>query len=369
MNGRLLLCCLAAACLCANAARADEAPLFATNTVMELTIPVDFANLCRPRESEDCEFTPTILDYGDESRSKRSIPIEIKIRGGWRSLTRNCSVPLLWVRFAEEDVPGTPFEGQTLLPLTTHCGKGLSLDAMLRNGQRSNYEQYLLREFLGHRIYSVLTEQSLRARLVRIGYPDPERRKRAALHYAFFTEHFDAMAARTGYQRPPRGQFDADRLDAQAAARLALFQYMIGNTDWSIVRERNTVLLQNGNRRLVPVPYDLDMSGLVAADYSGPAPGLPIDDVRDRYFLGFCQPGIDWDALFTDFMGKRDTILALRDRLPGLDRNSKRWVKHFLWGFFDDLGSQQQREEQIVRACQPWPPSADDHTTRLENGG
>jgi hypothetical protein len=365
MSLRLPLCILAAL-LCPATAMA-EAPLFAENTVMTLSIALDFDDLCRPRESEACDFVPTVLVYGTESGGKQSIPVEIKTRGGWRSLKRNCSAPLLWVRFAAEAVAGTPFEGQTLLPLTTHCGKGLSVASATRAIPRGDFEQYLLREFLAYRIYSTLTDLSLRTRLVRISYPDPGQSGRSTLHYAFFTEHFDDAAARTGNERPERGSFDAERLDPQAAARLALFQFMIGNTDWSIARERNTMLLQSGEGKQLPVPYDMDMSGLVNADYAGPAPGLPIASVRERYFLGFCQPGVDWDALFADFDSKSDAILALGEQLPGFSRNSQRWIHRYLEGFFAVMDSAEQRKDQITAACHPWPPSSEDHTTPLDH--
>lgn len=366
MNTHLSICLMAAALLCGDPARA-EAPLFASDTVMRLTIPLDFSSLCRPRETEECEFAPTTLNWGDDKGEKRSVPVGVKIRGGWRSLARNCSTPLLWLRFAEANVVGTPFEGQSLLPLTTHCGKGVSAEAYARATKRSDFEQYLLREFLAHRAYNVLTDLSLRARLVRISYPDPERPARSTLHYAFLTEHFDAAAARTGNQRPERGSFEPSRLDAQAAARLALFQFMIGNTDWSIARERNTILLQNDEGRQLPVPYDFDMSGLVAADYAGPAVGVPVDNVRDRYFLGYCQQGIDWDALFAEFNANREPILELDDRLPGMSRSSQRWVHRFLEGFFDILSSPERRRGLIEEACQPWPPSPIDHMTPLNS--
>jgi hypothetical protein len=342
-----------------------EAPLFASDTVMKLTIPLDFSQLCRPRETEDCQFTPATLIYGAASGRKLSMPIEVKIRGGWRSLSRNCSVPLLWIRFDEEAAIGTPFEGQSLLPLTTHCGKGISIEAITRGTKRSDYEQFLLREFLAFRIYNELSEYSVRTRLVRIAYPDPQRPGKGSLHYAFFAEHFDSMAARTGSTRLPRGSFDTDRLDAQSAARVALFQFMIGNTDWSIARERNTVLLLDGEGKQVPVPYDLDMSGLVDADYAGPAPSLPIKSVRERYFLGLCQPGTDWDALFRYFDERRDAIMGLVGRLPGLSRVSKRSTRHYLEKFFDIIETPTARAQEITGACLSWPPSSVDHTTPL----
>lgn len=350
--------------LCPYPADAGEAPLFAEDTILHVSMPVDFSKLCRPRETEGCDFTPTVLTYGTRDEEKRSMPVEIKVRGGWRSLSRNCSTPLLWVRFAEDQVAGTPFEGQSLLPLTTHCGKGISVEWLSHRIRREDFAQNLLREFLAHRIYNLLTDLSLRARLVRITYPrDPDRPDRYIEHYAFFTEHFESAAARTGNEYLPRGSFDPSRLDARSGARMAVFQFMIGNTDWSIARERNTMLLQDGAGNQLPVPYDLDMSGLVDSGYAGPPPGLPIESVRERYFLGYCQPGTDWDALFAEFNDRKTAILALSSRVPALNRASQRWVQRYLGSFFDILDSEKLRRESIVEACQPWPPSPEDHTS------
>jgi len=188
-------------------------------------------------------------------------------------------------------------------------------------------------------------------------------------HYGFFTEHFDDSAKRTGTQHLERGSFDPDLLDAQSAARLALFQYMIGNTDWSIDRERNIMLLQTADGRQLPVPYDLDMSGLVDAGYAGPAPDLPIDDVRDRYYLGYCQPGIDWNALSADYLAARPGILETIEGVAGLSNNSKRSTVRFLDDFFDTLESNEERASRIVEACQPWPPGSDTSYANGTRGG
>jgi hypothetical protein len=345
------------------AAAAADAPLFADDALLEVALAVDFDAMCRPRESEDCPFTATTLQYRERDGRKHTLPVAIQIRGGWRSLSRNCSVPLLWVQFREQDVAGTLFEGQSLLPLTTHCGRGLAVDPLIGIIRHADYEQYLLREFLGHRLYNTLTDDSLQVRLLRIAYSRPGS-NRGVPHYAFFAEHFDAAAARTGRSRPERGAFEAERLDAWSAGMLALFQYMIGNTDWSLARERNTMLLQNEAGRQLPVPYDLDMSGLVNAKYAGPPPGLPIDEVRERWFLGYCQPGTDWEGLFAHFETRRIALVALADQIPGLSANSRRSARNYLESFFHILDSAKARQARILDSCQPWPPSGVDHLTQ-----
>jgi hypothetical protein len=346
---------------------AADAELFADRSVLDISLAVNFKKLCHPREDPDCEFTATMLEYQDAAGDSRSLPVEIKVRGGWRSMSSNCSTPLLWVRFSHGDTAGTPFEGQSLLPLTTHCGRGLSLQAQGSRSNNSDWEQLLLKEYLGHRMYEQLTDASIRTRLVRISYSKSEKSRHSINNYAFFSEHFDAMAARNEATRLERGNFDHEKLDTHAADILALFQFMIGNTDWSVPRERNTVLIETLNGTQVPVPYDLDMSGLVNAPYAGPSPGLPIDEVSDRYYLGFCHPDPHWATLFASINDKKQDIMGMREEVPNLKKSSKKWVDRFLRQFFQILETEDLRKKLIENACQPWPPSPIDHTTPLED--
>lgn len=347
---------------------AGRAPplLFESDDVLEITLPLHFKDLCRPREDEACDFIPTTLSYPAPGGEHVTLAVEIKVRGGWRSLTVNCSAPLLWIRFDAAKTGGTPFAGQELLPLTTHCGQGLSLEAMQNRPPKTAWEQYLLREYLAQRVYGLFTEASLRSRLIRVHYPDPDKPSRIVRSFAFLTEHFDSMAARIDAERLERGSFDHEKLDNRAADILALYQFMIGNTDWSIVRERNIILVRMPGGLLVPVPYDFDMSGLVNAHYAGPAPGLPIEAVRERHFLGFCHPQADWDSLFRYFTTRREAVLELVGQVPGLDEYSSESSRRYLERFFDVLDSPEARSGEIIEACKPWPPSNVDHTTPLD---
>ncbi|MBT8048989.1 MAG: hypothetical protein HKN57_03090 [Xanthomonadales bacterium] len=345
--------------------RADT-PLFESHNILKIAIPLDFATLCRPRESDDCDYTPTVLEFVDEHGDQQSLPIEIRIRGGWRSLTKNCSAPLLFIQFDEQTTEGTPFAGQSLLPLTTHCGRGLSLTASRDRQLPSVWERYLLREYLAHRLYNVITPVSLNARLVRITYPNPDKPSRKIENYAFFSEHFESVAARNGFTLLERGSFDPEKLDRDAAVIVALFEFMIGNTDFSILRERNIVLLQDSTGAQFPLPYDFDMSGLVDAEYAGPAPDLPIDDVRDRYYLGYCLSATGMGLLTTHYLEKQSQLVSVVKSVPGLEKKNLRSALRYLDAFFDILESDDLRERQIIEDCQPWPPGTIGQTNEVE---
>ena len=337
-----------------------ESPLFANNDVLELGISVDFDTLCRPREDPDCDYTPSVLSYS-EAGDQKSIPIRIKVRGGWRSLSRNCQVPLLFILFDPEDTEGTLFEGQKSLPLTTHCGRAGLMDDFKSSRTYLNYEQYLLKEYLAYRIFNQVSDLSLKVKLARVLYEKPEKPGKGSLYYAFFTEHFESLAKRKDLTLLERESFDENKLDFHQADLMALFEFMIGNTDWSIARQRNIILLQGEEGVQFPVPYDLDMSGLVNAPYSGPPPSLPIDEVTERYYLGYCHPGIEWAPLFGELLSLQGDIEAEVPTVPGLYKRERSSAKRYIEQFYKLLNSPTKRTKFIKEACQPWPPTPEDH--------
>ena len=339
---------------------AQETPpsLFESDAVLELAMPVDFDDLCRPSLDPNCDFAPYSLDYRDADGDWHEMPIELKRRDGWRAQHTNCRIPTLFVRFSPETAQGTPFEGLSTLALTSHCGKGVMVEGNRSIELPSDFEPYVINEYLGYRLYNVLTEASLRVRLVRIRYFNPDNPRQTSTRDAFFAEHFDSLAKRNAATLLPVGSLDYARLDADAANEVALFQFMIGNTDWSIEQQENIVILQMQDGRQVPVLYDLDQSGLVNAHYAKPAPDLPIRTVRERVFLGHCYPGFDWEALFGQFIGNEDEMKIVLSQVPGLRRGDRRVAGVYLDEFFDLLVRVEDRQRLVVGACRPWPPEA-----------
>jgi hypothetical protein len=336
-------------------------PLFNHHDVLDLTLVADFDAMCRPNEVEDCQYSPTTMKYMTADGSEVNIPVEIRVRGGWRARKDHCAVPPLFVRFSSEGTSVTPFAGQDMLPLTTHCRSSGSRKSGGAPG--SEYEQYVLREYLGYRLYNTLSDKSLRVRLARINYMNPAESAKPITRYAFFTEHFDEMAARQAAERLSWTSFDHEKIDLPSFDQVALFNFMIGNTDWSVVRQRNIVLIGTADGRQYPVPFDLDMSGLVNAEYGGVSPRLDFRDPRQRYYLGFCHPQVDFETLFSQFQGKKNEMLALGGDIPGISRSTRNTSQAYLKKFFKVIESPERRQKAIIGACHPWPPSPNDHTT------
>ena len=351
----LVYCCVMVLTSFSAHSQTADPLLFESNDLLELVMPVDFDTLCRPSQMPDCDYTPSEFRFTDSAGNEHFIPISIRRRDGWRALETNCQMPTLFVRFSLEDVVGTPFEGQTFLALTSHCGKGISPENVPSRRMPDKFETYVINEYLGYRLNNLVTEISLRVRPVRIRYTHPEKPRQDFTHYAFFAEHFESLASRYEAELLPPQSFDPEKLDHEAADQLALFQYMVGNTDWSISNQDNVILLRFPDGRHVPVLFDLDQTGLVNAFYARPAPHLPISSVKQRYYLGYCRPDIDWDALFSKFSDQRDVMLTLVAEVVGLGRGDRRAARVYLESFFNIIDSERAQRNGVVNACQPMP--------------
>ncbi|HEX5046022.1 MAG TPA: hypothetical protein VFX89_02790 [Gammaproteobacteria bacterium] len=324
----------AAAAIAAGPASAD---LFDEPEPLALSLTLDFGDLCR---SDDCAPTPATLAF-TAGGTERQIAVGLRTRGRWRNDASNCSVPPLAV-FFDAAAAGTPFAGETMLPLTTHC-----------RDKPAAYEQYVLKEHIAYGIYNALTAKSPRTRLARITYRDT-RRGHTVERFAFFTEHFDSVAARNGATYFQPDAFDPREGNALELATVDLFEFLIGNTDWSAVAGHNIALIRTPEGSVSPIAYDFDFSGIVAAFYAEPPPQLRIRHVTQRVFRGFCYPDVDWPAVFDRFRSRRAAIEAAIDTevdtlLPAQRESARKYVA----GFFAILDSPERRQRDIVGACRP----------------
>ena len=313
--------------------------LFSANEAIEFVLEADWRELDRDRSQETEERPGRVLWIGPDG-AVITIPIEVKTRGTYRLQKSTCYFPPVRLDFPSVGTEGTVFQGQDKLKVVTHCR------------DRDNYEQNVLEEYLAYRIYSLLTDISFRVRPARITYVDSSGRTDPITRMAFLIENQNAMADRVGGRimdvpGAPPAHFQQDQ-----AALMYIFQFMIGNTDWAMIRFHNLKTLGVG-RDYFPVPYDLDWSGLVDAPYAGPHPRLAsvIDSVRERLYMGWCNDAIDYKAAFARFKEKREAILALPRSVPGLSEENQRWAVGYLESFYGIIDSESAARVQIQNSC------------------
>jgi hypothetical protein len=208
-------------------------------------------------------------------------------------------------------------------------------------------------------------------RPARITYVDTSDDVDTFTRYGFLIEDEVQMAHRNGARHvewPPKpgqligkyvsgsGQLLPQSQEPRQAAILDVFQYMIGNTDWSAVEFHNVKLVEYQDGTLMAVPYDFDFSGAVNARYASPPEGLNIRHVKDRLFRGFCHDdvGRDW-ALYEDvfrlFLEKKEDIYALYTSQEGLGEDDLKDVTEYYDEFYEILEEPDRIERRMVRDC------------------
>lgn len=253
---------------------AQEPSLFQSHEVMEITLRADFRSL-RGDRGDERPSRPGQLSLLQTAASG-DLSVELRTRGNTRRQRSVCRFPPLRVEFDAASSAGTPFEGQRRLKLVTHC----------RNSDP--YERNVVEEYLIYRMYNLVTDQSFRVRPARLTYLDSSGRSDPQTRFGFFIESDDGMATRVGGVAVEDDDESRPRtVDAEALAVLAVFQFLIGNTDWSVAALHNIVAVVPPTGTPVPVPYDFDYAGFVDTPYAVPAENLGTSSVRTRVFRVF----------------------------------------------------------------------------------
>lgn len=293
---------------------------FESSDPLDVTLTVDLKRLQRDR-GDSVPWRSALLTAVAADGSRARFGVQLRTRGIWRR--RKCEYPPLRLSVPKSAARGTVFHGLGRPKLVTVCSDS------------DVHEQYLLQEFQLYRVYQLLTPYSHRVRLIRLSYVDSASGRTAATRLAFIQEEPDALAARVGGQLIRVRGARADDLDDGAVALFALFQYLIGNTDFSISQLHNVELLAPPATPLVPIAHDFDFSGAVDATYATPDPKLHLRSVRERRYRGYCVDPAALDGAVETFRQRRERIFALYDDDVG--RKLPPRYRHAILDYFRDF--------------------------------
>ncbi|MCC6282903.1 MAG: hypothetical protein IT262_20020 [Saprospiraceae bacterium] len=249
-----------------------EQGLFDSPKILRISLSGNLRPLLNNRDAEP-KIYPLELSYTKTDSSICSIPVEVRTRGHFRRLRGNCDYPPLMILFPEEGPHrSTIFREQQKLKLVMPCAE----------------DKYIIQEWLVYQLYNLLTPSSFRARLVEVTLLDDKRKKPGKPFYGFLLEEEDQMARRNGMVAVERA-LKPQQTRREDFLTMAVFEYMIGNTDWSVQYQQNIKLIAGDSSSVaIPVPYDFDHSGIVNAPYAAPAVELQMNSIRQRRFRGYC---------------------------------------------------------------------------------
>jgi hypothetical protein len=215
------------------------------------------------------------------------------------------------------------------------------------------YEQYILQEYQLYRVYQLLTPVSHSARLLKFVYADSADGKVRARRYGFIMEAPGALAARLGGKILEQKGAQPGDLDSFQDALFGVFQYFIGNTDFSEGGLHNVELFFNNEGTAMPVAYDFDFAGAVNARYAVPDSSLRIPNVRQRLFRGYCTDSYEYDKVFALFNEKKPQIYALYSDSIGklMDRGTVKETLRYFDEFYDTIGDRRSAKRSIIESC------------------
>ncbi|MDX2436110.1 MAG: hypothetical protein QNL88_03565 [Acidobacteriota bacterium] len=320
-------------------AAAGGESVFAGESVLSLTIRGPLGRLAR-EEPAATEMSALLEFEGGE-------PFRGTISTYGISRLAQCSAPPLKITFTEDDVRGTPFEGHHSVRLMPACH------------YEKSYGAYILLEYLTYRSYAVMAKPALRTRLVSSQYRDTERPSFAETGLGLIIEEIDDAAKRNGKSWLDIRFQRREDLDPAQVAIVALFQYMVGNTDWSVVASapgqgccHNTAILgAEGDRFTSLLPFDFDQAGLVNAPYAVADKQLGIGRVTQRVYRGYCWHNDEVLSAIYLFNSKRLELEELfkQDSLP--DPYARKRALKYLQGFYETINTPKKREKRILNSC------------------
>ena len=284
-------------------------------------------------------YQPAVLSV---HLSDTVIDREIRIRARGISRKVICTFPPIKLNLKEADLESTQLHHQTTLKIVTHCKNS------------SMYQKYIFKEYLIYKMYSLLTDFSFKVRLVQIDYIDSNQKQKTFTKYGFLIEHIKALAERKNCLELENEQLAQKWMNEEVMPLLCVFQYMIGNTDWSVAGLHNLKVVKSKNYatpKPYPIPYDFDYSGFVDTDYAVPTEGLGLESVRVRAFSCVCfEESSIYDAV-DHIVSNKEALYKLIDDFEYLEKKDKGFLTKYLNSFFKMMENDKIIKREFIDRC------------------
>lgn len=316
----------------------SQVDMFEGEDPLEMTLRFDMKHYKRTKQKGEYQDVDLAIKVNDNLTIRKEV--RVKARGNFR---RNfCSISPFWLNIRKADIPNEHLQGVKRMKIVTHCNSG--------GGQEDN----VMKEYLAYKMYERLTPRSFRVRLVRMTYVDTGKKNRETRSWAFIIEPEELMAERLGGTVIKNDKLGMIHMRPEELTRVALFQYLIGNGDYSITGRHNVKLLGVGNfgiEGFTPVPYDFDYTGLVDAAYAVPGEHLGTEDIRERYYLGPCRSNGEFEEAMSLLEVHREEFRELIMSFPYLDDKERKQTANYVEQYFEQASQARFVEMHLNATC------------------
>ena len=311
----------------------DDKEFFKDDRIIEMKLSTDIKGLLA--EKKDMNFVGATVSFKFKDGTVAEGPVKIRPRGNFRKA--QCRLASLMIDFKNPASPA--FSKFGTIKMVGGCGFTAS------------NEQYLLKEYLVYKMYNMLTDLSFRVRLLHVNYFDTKAKVKSYDQYAFLIEDVDDLAKRHKFQEKENTRYSPIGMRREESTMFFLFQYMIGNTDWSIPFYHNVKLLVDKKDTMsmpYPIAYDFDISGLVNPPYGAPPPELGIEHLTQRLYRGYERSMDEIELAVKPFLEKEEAFYAMINNFDLLTAGSKKEMLNFLKEFYSTIKSKKELKTIFV---------------------
>ncbi len=302
----------------------DEKPLSLMDVmnfhkVINLTIVANIDSIYANKTTE--KTTEGTFSFKLKKGKSYSFKVELKTRGRFRRAI--CDLPPLKLNLQKKELRSAGFHDYDEFKLVTYC---------LENDARSR--ELVLREYLVYKLYNAITPFSYRVQLVKLTIEDVQQKGKKINTWAFLIEDDKEFAKRLGVKECECLGQTPDNLDDFYEKLNAVFQFMIGNTDWDILMLRNVKLMEKEDGKLAPVPYDFDFSVIVRAPYLRPNQDVGQSIKMERIYMGMRREDRDMQTVTAYFRSKKGELIRIIEGFRELDSYASAEMVQYLESFY-----------------------------------
>ena len=251
----------------------------------------------------------------------------VRSRGNMRK--QLCEWPPLKIDFRKSELRSNGFSARDKVKLVLPC-----LEDPLKR-------EYLYREYLVYQLYSVIDTLALRSKLIDLQIQDIDTLYRTP---AFILEDEEVFAARHNAELIESGVIRPEALDRKSYLRLVFFQYLIANSDWDVSRRHNLYTLKlEREKRLIPVAYDFDYSGIVNQEFDPKAMAFPRMDMTQRKLRLNEIERDELNYIIQFYNNKQSELIELCRSADYLSEETRLMFENEIISFFRILNSRKQR--------------------------
>jgi hypothetical protein len=321
--------------LTSAAQKVDKVKFFAEESIVNTTIEMDLKDLLAKKAKE--RFLPgtiTMIIDGKPVTEK----IKASARGNFRRET--CYMPGLKLDFKTADSNSSLSKFKEL-KLSNGCSPG------------DDPGQLVIKEYLAYKIYNLLTDMSLRVRLMSINYKDVSGKRKPYTQFGFLIEDVDDMAKRNNMVEVEGTQYYTEQTNRDQMTLVTLFEYLIGNTDWSVPAYHNIKLIGPRDQpsvRPYVVAYDFDICGFVDPPYATIDEQLQdkISSVRERLNRGFPRTMEELKLAVKLFNERKDKIIGLIKNNEYLSARNKANSVDYVEDFYKTINDDRELKRVFV---------------------